>query len=151
MHVRENIVRNSLRELQGFGLFLVSLSTFHSSSAEDMVTQFTGVTAATEEQDAEENEILYLCTFEGCGKGFNDAGGLRKHAHTHGEKQFICHYEGCGKVSKNALFTCLCVHLYLCFYIYLLIMPVHHRHWVVFLMYCQHSRPKPICSTLRKV
>lgn len=38
-----------------------------------------------------------LCTFEGCGKGFADPGSLRKHAHTHGEKQFICHYDGCGK------------------------------------------------------
>jgi hypothetical protein len=69
--------------------------------AEDMVAQFTGVPAPPEEQDVEENEILYLCTFEGCGKGFADAGSLRKHAHTHGEKQFICHYEGCGKVSKK--------------------------------------------------
>lgn len=68
--------------------------------AEDMVAQYTGVTAATDEQDAEENEILYLCTFEGCGKGFADAGSLRKHAHTHGEKQFICHYDGCGKVGS---------------------------------------------------
>lgn len=65
-----------------------------------MVAQYTGVTAATDEQDAEENEILYLCTFEGCGKGFADAGSLRKHAHTHGEKQFICHYDGCGKVRE---------------------------------------------------
>ncbi|KAG0623332.1 hypothetical protein M758_3G166100 [Ceratodon purpureus] len=65
---------------------------------EDMVTQFSGVAAPhAEEQEVEENEILYLCTFEGCGKGFPDAGSLRKHAHTHGEKQFICHYEGCGK------------------------------------------------------
>ena len=76
----------------------------------------TGVPAPVQEQEVEENEILYLCTYEGCGKGFADAGSLRKHAHTHGEKQFICHYEGCGKVSKKALFSYLCVIVYLCFY-----------------------------------
>lgn len=68
------------------------------------MAQFTGMAAAMEEQEAEEeNEILYLCTFEGCGKGFADPGSLRKHAHTHGEKQFICHYDGCGKV-RNFFF-----------------------------------------------
>ncbi|KAG6547882.1 hypothetical protein Mapa_010702 [Marchantia paleacea] len=51
-----------------------------------------------EEQEPEdEHETVYLCTFEGCGKIFPEASGLRKHAHVHGEKQFICHYEGCGK------------------------------------------------------
>ena len=41
----------------------------------------------------------FICGVEGCGKAYGDAGGLRKHLHTHGERQFICHYEGCGKVS----------------------------------------------------
>jgi hypothetical protein len=43
-------------------------------------------------------EVLFLCTYEGCGKIFIDAGALRKHAHVHGERQYICHYENCGKV-----------------------------------------------------
>ena len=43
-------------------------------------------------------EVLFLCSYEGCGKTFIDAGALRKHSHIHGERQFVCHYEGCGKV-----------------------------------------------------
>ncbi|KAF7803601.1 pentatricopeptide repeat-containing protein [Senna tora] len=42
-------------------------------------------------------EVLFLCSYEGCGKTFIDAGALRKHSHIHGERQFACHYEGCGK------------------------------------------------------
>lgn len=43
------------------------------------------------------SEVLFLCSYEGCGKTFIDAGALRKHSHIHGERQYICHYEGCGK------------------------------------------------------
>lgn len=50
-----------------------------------------------EQEPEEEHEVVYLCTFEGCGKIFPEASGLRKHAHVHGEKQYICQYEGCGK------------------------------------------------------
>ncbi len=39
----------------------------------------------------------HVCPLEGCGKAFPDAASLRKHMHTHGEKQFICQVEGCGK------------------------------------------------------
>ncbi|CAN6244650.1 unnamed protein product [Urochloa humidicola] len=42
-------------------------------------------------------EVLFLCSYEGCGKTFFDAGALRKHAHVHGERQYICHYDNCGK------------------------------------------------------
>ncbi|XP_024538971.1 zinc finger transcription factor YY1 isoform X1 [Selaginella moellendorffii] len=50
------------------------------------------------DQDADlDYEIVYVCTFENCGKVFTEAPALRKHAHVHGEKQFICHYDGCGK------------------------------------------------------
>nr|CAD1824613.1 unnamed protein product [Ananas comosus var. bracteatus] len=42
-------------------------------------------------------EVLFLCSYEGCGKTFIDVGALRKHAHIHGEKQHVCHFEGCGK------------------------------------------------------
>ncbi|GLT44330.1 hypothetical protein SLA2020_182350 [Shorea laevis] len=42
-------------------------------------------------------EVLFLYSYEGCGKTFIDAGTLRKHSHIHGEKQYFCHYEGCGK------------------------------------------------------
>lgn len=45
-------------------------------------------------------EILFLCSFEGCGKTFIDVAALRKHSHVHGEKQYICHYDGCGKVAS---------------------------------------------------
>ncbi|KAK4491255.1 hypothetical protein RD792_001991 [Penstemon davidsonii] len=42
-------------------------------------------------------EVLFLCSYEGCGKTFIDAGALRKHSHVHGERQYVCHYENCGK------------------------------------------------------
>ncbi|XP_031124947.1 zinc finger transcription factor YY1-like [Ipomoea triloba] len=42
-------------------------------------------------------DVLFLCSYEGCGKTFIDAGALRKHSHIHGERQYICHYENCGK------------------------------------------------------
>ncbi|KAK4792779.1 hypothetical protein SAY86_023214 [Trapa natans] len=42
-------------------------------------------------------EVLFLCSFDGCGKTFIDVGALRKHSHIHGERQYVCHYEGCGK------------------------------------------------------
>jgi hypothetical protein len=38
-----------------------------------------------------------FCPLEGCGKAFADAASLRKHMHTHGEKQYACQVEGCGK------------------------------------------------------
>merc|ERR1719198_1317340 len=38
-----------------------------------------------------------FCPLEGCGKAFADAASLRKHLHTHGEKQYICQVEGCFK------------------------------------------------------
>ena len=38
-----------------------------------------------------------FCPLEGCGKAFADAASLRKHMHTHGEKQYMCQVEGCGK------------------------------------------------------
>uniref|UniRef100_A0A1D1Z853 Putative zinc finger protein At4g06634 n=1 Tax=Anthurium amnicola TaxID=1678845 RepID=A0A1D1Z853_9ARAE len=56
-----------------------------------------------QEPEAEEpepeptTEVLFLCSFEGCGKTFIDVAALRKHSHVHGEKQYICHYDGCGK------------------------------------------------------
>ncbi|KAL8151653.1 hypothetical protein V2J09_021461 [Rumex salicifolius] len=43
------------------------------------------------------SEVLFLCSYEGCGKTFIDAGALRKHSHIHGERQYVCHFEGCGK------------------------------------------------------
>lgn len=52
-----------------------------------------------EEQKPEPaTEVLFLCSYEGCGKTFIDVGALKKHAHIHGEKQHVCQYEGCGKV-----------------------------------------------------
>ncbi|KQK08112.1 zinc finger transcription factor YY1 [Brachypodium distachyon] len=42
-------------------------------------------------------EILFLCSYENCGKTFVDVAALRKHAHVHGERQYICPEPGCGK------------------------------------------------------
>jgi len=44
-------------------------------------------------------EILFLCSYENCGKTFVDVSALRKHAHVHNEKQYICNEPNCGKVS----------------------------------------------------
>ena len=38
----------------------------------------------------------HFCRLEGCGKVFADAASLRKHMHTHGDKQTIC--QDCGKL-----------------------------------------------------
>ena len=35
----------------------------------------------------------HLCSFHDCGKAFPDASALRKHMHTHGEKQYVCQVE----------------------------------------------------------
>lgn len=53
---------------------------------------------APEPEPEPTTEVLFLCSYEGCGKTFIDAGALRKHSHIHGERQFVCHYDGCGKV-----------------------------------------------------
>ena len=53
-----------------------------------------------EEMQIEEEKSaprVYKCRLEDCGKEFSDAGSLKKHTSTHGEKQFLCTYEGCGK------------------------------------------------------
>ena len=38
----------------------------------------------------------HFCRLAGCGKAFADAASLRKHMHTHGDKQTIC--QECGKL-----------------------------------------------------
>ncbi|XP_024989627.1 zinc finger transcription factor YY1-like isoform X1 [Cynara cardunculus var. scolymus] len=53
--------------------------------------------AVLEPEPEPTTEVLFLCSYEGCGKTFIDAGALRKHSHIHGERQYICHYENCGK------------------------------------------------------
>lgn len=58
---------------------------------------------APEPEPEPTTEVLFLCSYEGCGKTFIDAGALRKHSHIHGERQFVCHYEGCGKVMNLLL------------------------------------------------
>lgn len=60
---------------------------------------------APEPEPEPTTEVLFLCSYEGCGKTFIDAGALRKHSHIHGERQYVCHYEGCGKVLFCVLFS----------------------------------------------
>lgn len=52
---------------------------------------------AAEPEPEPTTEVLFLCSYENCGKTFVDAGALRKHSHIHGERQHVCHYDGCGK------------------------------------------------------
>ncbi|KAA8545487.1 hypothetical protein F0562_020271 [Nyssa sinensis] len=52
---------------------------------------------AVEPEPEPTTEVLFLCSYENCGKTFIDAGALRKHSHIHGERQYVCHYENCGK------------------------------------------------------
>ncbi|XP_066363158.1 zinc finger transcription factor YY1-like [Miscanthus floridulus] len=42
-------------------------------------------------------EILFLCSYDNCGKTFVDVSALGKHAHVHNEKQYICTGPNCGK------------------------------------------------------
>lgn len=60
---------------------------------------------AVEPEPEPTTEVLFLCSYEGCGKTFIDAGALRKHSHVHGERQFVCHYENCGKVNLFLIFS----------------------------------------------
>ncbi|KAL2642411.1 hypothetical protein R1flu_009998 [Riccia fluitans] len=64
---------------------------------EDVLNTLSSRETVESVEPGKEHETVYLCTFEGCGKVFPEASGLRKHAHVHGEKQYICHYEGCRK------------------------------------------------------
>ncbi|XP_039139065.1 zinc finger transcription factor YY1-like isoform X2 [Dioscorea cayenensis subsp. rotundata] len=67
---------------------------------EDTLKALKEKTMEAEQRDLEPEpttEVLFLCSYEGCGKTFIDAGALRKHAHIHGERQYICTYEGCGR------------------------------------------------------
>ena len=52
----------------------------------DQSPQYTARRGASELQS-------HLCSFHDCGKAFPDASALRKHMHTHGEKQYICQVE----------------------------------------------------------
>lgn len=61
---------------------------------------------APEPEPEPTTEVLFLCSYESCGKTFIDAGALRKHSHIHGERQYVCHYEGCGKVLCPITFLC---------------------------------------------
>lgn len=65
----------------------------------DMLKSLEEKREEPEEQDLEHEptEVLFLCSYEGCGKTFLGAGALRKHVQNHAEKQYICHYDGCGK------------------------------------------------------
>ncbi|KAI8004726.1 Zinc finger transcription factor YY1 [Camellia lanceoleosa] len=58
---------------------------------------------AAEPEPEPTTEVLFLCSYEGCGKTFIDAGALRKHSHIHGERQYVCNYEGCRKVATSRL------------------------------------------------
>ncbi|KAK8916954.1 hypothetical protein KSP39_PZI023240 [Platanthera zijinensis] len=67
---------------------------------EDMLDILEEKKKEMEKQQAEPDpttEVLFLCSYEGCGKFFVDVGALKKHAHIHGERQYVCHFEGCGK------------------------------------------------------
>ena len=55
-------------------------------------------TMAPEPEPEPTTDVLFLCSYDSCGKFFIDAGALGKHADIHGERQHVCLYEGCGKV-----------------------------------------------------
>ncbi|KAK8966588.1 hypothetical protein KSP40_PGU005995 [Platanthera guangdongensis] len=50
-----------------------------------------------EQKSEPTTEMLFLCTYDRCGKTFAEVGALRKHTHIHGERQYVCPVEGCGK------------------------------------------------------
>lgn len=58
----------------------------------------------TEKQDPEPeptSEILYLCSYQGCGKTFLEEDTLKRHVQIHDGRQFVCYYDGCGKDFSN--------------------------------------------------
>lgn len=62
-------------------------------------------------------EILFLCSYENCGKTFVDVAALRKHAHVHNERQYICQEPGCGKVvsphfAPSSMYHVVCDYLF---------------------------------------
>uniref|UniRef100_J3M375 C2H2-type domain-containing protein n=1 Tax=Oryza brachyantha TaxID=4533 RepID=J3M375_ORYBR len=57
----------------------------------------TGAAEAEAVKTEPTTEILFLCSYENCGKTFVDVAALRKHAHVHNERQYICQEPGCGK------------------------------------------------------
>lgn len=82
-----------------FGLiFCFSFFVFLLADTIKALNEKSKETVAPEPEPEPTTEVLFLCSYEGCGKTFIDAGALRKHSHIHGERQYVCHYEGCGKV-----------------------------------------------------
>ncbi|CAK9177674.1 unnamed protein product, partial [Ilex paraguariensis] len=65
---------------------------------------------AAEPEPEPTTEVLFLCSYQGCGKTFIDAGALRKHSHIHGEKQYVCNYDNCvkGLHVTGPIYTMLC-------------------------------------------
>ncbi|KAJ0261810.1 hypothetical protein HA466_0048570 [Hirschfeldia incana] len=58
----------------------------------------TTSTTDVSDPDPEPNsEILFLCSYDGCGKIFFDVSALRKHSLVHGERQYVCDFPGCDK------------------------------------------------------
>ena len=90
-----------------FYLFILAQSFFSSCFClEDTLKALKEKSKQSEAPEPEPEpepttEVLFLCSYEGCGKTFIDAGALRKHSHIHGERQYVCHYEGCGKVLSS--------------------------------------------------
>uniref|UniRef100_A0A0D9WBU5 C2H2-type domain-containing protein n=1 Tax=Leersia perrieri TaxID=77586 RepID=A0A0D9WBU5_9ORYZ len=67
---------------------------------EDVYKNIKDRTAAPEPEAVKSEpttEILFLCSYENCGKTFVDVGALRKHAHVHNDRQYVCQEPGCGK------------------------------------------------------
>lgn len=67
---------------------------------EDMLKPQRDKSEDTEKGESDpvtDSELLFLCSYEGCGKTFIEVGALRKHVQIHGERQYVCHFDGCGK------------------------------------------------------
>jgi len=85
-----------------FSFQVIYISNYFASYSVEDTLKTQEKCKEPEKQESEPEttaEVLFLCSYEGCGKTFLDAGALRKHALNHGGRQYICHYDGCGKVA----------------------------------------------------
>ncbi|KAI8012315.1 Zinc finger transcription factor YY1 [Camellia lanceoleosa] len=81
----------------------VTLLDYHIEATLKAMKEKSNEPEAAEPEPEPTTEVLFLCSYKGCGKTFIDAGALRKHSHIHGERQYVCHYEGCRKVATSRL------------------------------------------------
>eukprot|EP01018_Ginkgo_biloba_P018736 Gb_22158 [translate_table: standard] len=84
-----------------FGMRVATTSGTALPTSEDTLKTLKEKHQEKEQEPESGGGGVFLCSYEGCGKTFTEAGALRKHSHVHGERQHVCHYEGCGRPNTS--------------------------------------------------